>query len=134
MKASRRLPAILREGRKYQNEVSTALAEQVLAALNELLRGFQAANEATKNELLGEVLASDPNHVYGGLLTSLMRLVFVLYAEDRGLLPADPIYVNSYSVEGLFERLREDAVPIPGQHGPALWRVGAIAHSFPAHL
>ncbi len=113
LESSRRLPAILREGRKYQNEVSTALAEQVLAALNELLRGFQAANEATKNELLGEVLASDPNHVYGGLLTSLMRLVFVLYAEDRGLLPADPIYVNSYSVEGLFERLREDAARYP---------------------
>ena len=113
LESSRRLPAILREGRKYQNEVSTALAEQVLAALNELLRGFQAANDATKNELLGEVLASDPNHVYGGLLTSLMRLVFVLYAEDRGLLPADPIYVNSYSVEGLFERLREDAARYP---------------------
>ncbi len=113
LESSRRLPAILREGRKYQNEVSTALAEQVLAALNELLRGFQAANEATKNELLGEVLASDPNHVYGGLLTSLMRLVFILYAEDRGLLPADPIYVNSYSVEGLFERLREDASRYP---------------------
>jgi hypothetical protein len=113
LETSRRLPAILREGRKYQNEVSTALAEQVLAALNELLRGFQAANEAAKNELLGEVLASDPNHVYGGLLTSLMRLVFVLYAEDRGLLPADPIYVNSYSVEGLFERLREDASRYP---------------------
>jgi hypothetical protein len=113
LESSRRLPAILREGRKYQNEVSTALAEQVLAALNELLRGFQAANDATKNELLGEVLASDPNHVYGGLLTSLMRLVFVLYAEDRGLLPADPIYVNSYSVEGLFERLREDASRYP---------------------
>jgi hypothetical protein len=113
LESSRRLPAILREGRKYQNEVSTALAEQVLAALNELLRGFQAANEATKNELLGEVLSSDPNHVYGGLLTSLMRLVFILYAEDRGLLPADPIYVNSYSVEGLFERLREDASRYP---------------------
>ena len=113
LESSRRLPAILREGRKYQNEVSTALAEQVLAALNELLRGLQAANEATKNELLGEVLASDPNHVYGGLLTSLMRLVFVLYAEDRGLLPADPIYVNSYSVAGLFERLREDASRYP---------------------
>jgi hypothetical protein len=113
LESSRRLPAILREGRKYQNEVSTALAEQVLAALNELLRGFQAANEATKNELLGEVLASDPNHVYGGLLTSLMRLVFVLYAEDRGLLPADPIYVNSYSVAGLFARLREDASRYP---------------------
>ena len=113
VESARRLPAILRESRKYQNEVSTALAEQVLAALNELLRGFQAANEASKNVLLGEVLASDPNHVYGGLLTSLMRLVFILYAEDRGLLPTDAVYVKSYSVQGLFERLREDAARYP---------------------
>jgi hypothetical protein len=110
---ARRLPAILRESRKYQNQVSTALAEQVLAALNELLRGFQAANESSKDALLGEVLASDPNHVYGGLLASLMRLVFVLYAEDRGLLSPDSIYVNSYSLKGLFERLREDAARYP---------------------
>jgi hypothetical protein len=52
----RRLPAILRESRKYQNEVSTRLAGQVLAALHELLRGFQAANESTRGELLREVL------------------------------------------------------------------------------
>ncbi len=52
--------------------------------------------------------AEDPNHVYGGLLTVLMRLVFVLYAEDRNLLSTDPVYGNFYSVTGLFERLRED--------------------------
>ena len=40
-----RLPAILAESRKYQNIVSTQLAEQVLAALYELLRGFQAADD-----------------------------------------------------------------------------------------
>src|SRR6266571_5066720 len=80
-----RLPAILADSRKYQNVVSTQLAEQVLAALYELVRGFQAADEQSKNALLREVLAEDPNHVYGGLLTVLMRLVFILYAADRGL-------------------------------------------------
>jgi len=48
----------------------------VLAALYELVRGFQAADEQSKNILLREVLAENPNHVYGGLLTVLMRLVF----------------------------------------------------------
>lgn len=104
-----RLPAILADSRKYQNHVSNELAQQVLAALYELLRGFQAADEATKGELLRAVLAENPNHVYNGLLTVLMRLVFVLYAEDRGLLSSDPVYANYYSVTGLFERLRADA-------------------------
>lgn len=106
---NQRLPAILENSRKYQNTVSTKLAEQVLAALYELMRGFQAANDVRQGELLREVLASDPNHVYSGLLTVLMRLVFVMYAEDRDLLSSDPVYSNYYSVTGLFNRLREDA-------------------------
>lgn len=91
-----RLPAILADSRKYQTVVSTQLAEQVLAALYELLRGFQAADDAMRGLLLHEVLAKDPNHVYAGLLTVLMRLVFILYAEDRGLLSTDSVYVNYY--------------------------------------
>ena len=108
-----RLPAILSDSRKYQNTVSTQLAEQVLAALNELLRGFQAANDQRHGELLRVMLAANPNHVYSGLLTVLLRLVFTLYAEDRNLLSSDPTYSNYYSVTGLFDRLRADAGRFP---------------------
>ncbi len=103
-----RLPAILKNSRLYQNEVSTRLAGQVMAALFELLRGFQSAHGQSNGQLLQDVLAKAPNQVYAGLVTTLMRLVFVLFAEDKGLLSADPVYVNYYSVGGLFERLRED--------------------------
>lgn len=108
-----RLPAIMSDSRKYQNVVSTKLAEQVLAALNELLRGFQAANDQRKGILLRELLAEDPNHGYAGLLTVLLRLVFIFYAEDRGLLSSDSVYTNFYSVTGLFDRLRADAGRFP---------------------
>src|SRR5262249_50463654 len=108
-----RLPAILAESRKYQNTVSTELARQVLAALYELLRGFQAADGQRKSELLREVLERDPDQVYAGLLTVLLRLVFLLYAEDRGLMSDDEVYVKHYSVTGLFERLRADAGRYP---------------------
>src|SRR5260370_35165727 len=66
-----RLPAILANSRKYQNMVSTQLANQVLEALYELLRGFQAANDQSKGDLLRDVLASEPDHVYNGWLTTL---------------------------------------------------------------
>ncbi len=111
--AKQRLPAILRESRRYQNEVSTRLAEQVLDALWDLLRGLQAANEATQGELLTEVLRESPQDVYGGLLGTLMRLVFVLYAEDRGLLSDDSVYHGHYSIAGLFQRLRDDDARYP---------------------
>jgi hypothetical protein len=108
-----RLPHILKESRKYQNVVSTKLAGQVLEALNELLRGFQAANEITEGELLDATVRDDPNHIYGGLLAVLLRLVFVLYAEERGLLSSSETYVRNYALVGLFDKLRIDAGRFP---------------------
>jgi len=61
---SERLPAVLANSRKFQNVVSTQLASQVLEALYELLRGFQAANDQTQGELLRPILARDPDIVY----------------------------------------------------------------------
>lgn len=111
----RRLPALLKHSRDAQALVSTALAEQVLGALHELLRGLDSAEPA----LVRELAASRPDHLYEGLLTVLMRLVFVLYAEDRDLLPsrsdarAREIYETSYSVRGLYAKLTEDAALNP---------------------
>jgi hypothetical protein len=111
----RRLPALLKHSRDAQALVSTALAEQVLGALHELLRGLDAAEPG----LVRELAESRPDHLYEGLLTVLMRLVFVLYAEDRDLLPsrsdarAREIYETSYSVRGLYAKLTEDATLNP---------------------
>ncbi|HEY8124558.1 MAG TPA: hypothetical protein VIF88_03950 [Methylocystis sp.] len=82
--ADRRLPALLRRSRLEQAAVSTALAEQVLGALHELLRGLDAADPIRIRALA----AQNPGHLYEGLLTVLLRLVFILYAEDRDLLPS----------------------------------------------
>jgi len=108
-----RLPALLEKSREYQSTVSTALAEQVLEALYELIRGFQSADDQARGELLRDVLAQEPDDVYSGLLTVLMRLVFLLYAEDRDLMPSSSLYVQHYSVHGLFEKLRRDAEHYP---------------------
>jgi hypothetical protein len=81
---SHRLPAILAESRAAQAEVSQRLSGQVLAALHELLRGLDAADPA----LMRDVAAREPQRLYEGLLTVLLRLIFILYAEDRGLMPS----------------------------------------------
>lgn len=100
--------AILEASRKYQSDVSTRLSGQVVEAMYELLRGLQAANDRRSGKLLAEVLDSDPDQVYAGLLNVLLRLVFLLYAEDRGMMPTSGLYGHNYSVVGLFEQLRED--------------------------
>lgn len=109
----RRLPKLLSDSRDYQAEVSTKLADQVLDALWELLRGFQTADAAVNGRLLSEIAKTDPQHIYGGLITTLMRLVFLLYAEDQGLMPGDDVYQRNYSITGLYDRLREDAGNYP---------------------
>ncbi len=121
----RRLQNLLEDSRKYQAEVSTTLANQVLDALWELLRGFQMADAAVDGKLLSEIAATNPQHIYGGLITTLMRLVFLLYAEDEGLMPPDDIYQRNYSVSGLYERLREDVGNYPDtmdqRYGAWVW-------------
>ena len=117
--AEARLPALLEESRKRQADVTTALAAQVFGALELLLAGFEAAAERDGGDSLQDALrlAEDPlegDHLYGGLLTVLLRLVFLLYAEDRGLVPVEnELYAENFSVLGLFNRLQEDAGEYP---------------------
>lgn len=109
-----RLAALLDDSRKFQIEVSEKLAEQVLHALYELLRGFQAAHDASDGTLLREPLGHDPDEVYHGLLTVILRLVFLLYAEERDMLPTDDeTFGQYYSLAGLFARLRDHAAHFP---------------------
>ncbi|MEP0872762.1 N-6 DNA methylase [Trichocoleus desertorum AS-A10] len=110
---NQRLKRLLEDSRNYQAEVSTKLSGQVLDALWELLRGFQAADAAVNEKILRELAETDPQHIYGGLIATLMRLVFLLYAEDEGLMPDDEVYQRNYAVSGLYEKLREDAGNYP---------------------
>ncbi len=110
---NQRLAALLADSRKYQNEVSEKLAVQVLHALYELLRGFQAAHDASRGDLLNDQLREDPGGIYRGLLTVVLRLVFLLFAEERDLLSEDETFVRHYSLASLHDRLRADAALHP---------------------
>ena len=109
----RRLLDILSESRKYQAEVSNALSDQVLGALWELMRGFQASDPEDGRRIFDQTAQEEPEYIYGGLLTMLMRLIFVLYAEDERLMPEGEVYANNYSVSGLYDRLRSDVGRYP---------------------
>ncbi len=111
----RRLAALLAESRKRQAAVSTVLGRQVQEALAILLDGFvQAARRADPQHGVARLAATAD--LYEALVTVLMRLVFLLYAEERGLVPADPRYERSYGVGGLFAELEEDAA----RHGQSM--------------
>lgn len=110
-----RLRPLLRASREAQNEVSEKLSGQVLGALHELLRGLHRA-DPDRIEALAD---NDAHHLYEGLLTCLMRLVFLLYAEDRDLLPTHTedglkeLWESGYSIKTLYQRLLDDEAVNP---------------------
>ena len=105
----KRLGALLKASREYQNTVSTKLREQVLGALRELTAGFQHADRIADGRILGAYRGEHLQEVYKGLVTVLMRMVFVLYAEERGLLPLDSdLYAEGYSLTRLYAQLQAD--------------------------
>lgn len=110
----RQLPALLADSRRRQANVTNELAEQVFQALDILLRGFEAAAVRDRSVLLDEAVRAEDDHLYAGLLTVLLRLVVLLYAEDKGLLPVEhPHYQEHLGVFGLFEQLQRDAGLFP---------------------
>jgi hypothetical protein len=111
-----RLADVLKKSRSFQAVVSNALADQVLAALWDLLRGFQQADELSQRQdvqLLSDLPERDPQQLYGGLITVLMRLVFLLYAEDEALMPSDAVYEQNYKLSAIFEQLQQDESEYP---------------------
>jgi hypothetical protein len=101
------LPMLLQESLAYAEEVTDTLGEQVRRAVELLVQCLDKANQARNDELLRNV---SPAELYEAGLTVMMRLVFSLCAEERGLsLLGDPIYDRHYALSTLRGRLTEEA-------------------------
>ena len=85
-------------------EVTKGLGSSVRQSV-ELLVAAMSRDDVASG---GAVLRGVPNtEVYEASVTVLMRLVFLLFAEERRLLPAeDPLWAESYSVLTLRDDLR----------------------------
>ncbi|MBM3369093.1 MAG: hypothetical protein FJY43_12600, partial [Betaproteobacteria bacterium] len=96
------LAAIL-DSRKGQAELSAALGERVRDAVELLV---QAHGEA----LAEYCKAADAAETYRAAVRMVMRLVVMLFAEARDLLPRDnALYHGAYGVGGLLEELEKTA-------------------------
>jgi hypothetical protein len=87
-------------------EVTDTLGEQVRRAVEVLIQALGRADEDRQGELLADV---ETGELYEAGLTVMMRLVFVLCAEERDLLLlGDPVYDQQYAISTLRAQLRED--------------------------
>lgn len=86
-----------------QSEVTDTLGRQVREAVSLLVAEVSRLDRESGGELLRGVPAKE---VHEGALTVMMRLVFLLYAEEQRLLPAgDELYDASYAVGPLHDEL-----------------------------
>lgn len=102
---SEQLPALFDSSLKYQDEVTDALGEQVRRAVEVLIQSLDKADQDRNRELLYNVKESE---LYEAALTVMMRLVFLLSAEERGLLLlGDERYEANYALSTLRMQLRK---------------------------
>lgn len=108
------IEGLLHESRRRQADVTKDLAAQVFEAVEILLEGFESAAlrepPGAGVDWLRAALAEPHDHLYQGVLSVVLRLVFLLYAEDQSLLPVShPMYAKHLSVQGLYDDLVADA-------------------------
>ncbi|MCH7231608.1 BREX-1 system adenine-specific DNA-methyltransferase PglX [Glycomyces sp. L485] len=113
------LPALFRRSAEKEEELTETLGVQVRRAVELLVEAIGRAHKAKKaRDGVGITVATpdgtrrlvEADEVYRGAVTIMMRLVFLLFAEERRLLPADnPLYAESYSVSEAARLLRDMA-------------------------
>jgi hypothetical protein len=102
-----RLPAMLKESLERQEEVTETLGRQVREAVEMLVTTLDQLDREAQGALLRDV---DDDELYAGVVTVMMRVVFLLFAEERRLLPNDDdLYVTAYSVSYLVDQLEQRA-------------------------
>jgi hypothetical protein len=101
------LSALFDQSLKFQDEVTDALGEQVRRAVEVLIQTLDKADQDRNRELLHDV--KEPE-LYEAALTVMMRLVFLLSAEERGLLlMGDECYEANYALSTLRMQLRAES-------------------------
>ena len=105
----------IRDTRKGQADLSETLGERVREAVEMLIQGH--------GEVLKEQCADvDPADIYRAACRVAMRLVVILFAESRDLLPRDnALYHDSYGLNGLLARLQASGGGGSLSRGQSAW-------------
>jgi len=92
------LQSIIKESHEKQAEVTDALADQVYLVINKILDYINQSN-----------IDVEPDKIYDAVIKVVMRLVFILYAEENSLLPHGfPEYDDNYGLIYLANALESE--------------------------
>jgi hypothetical protein len=114
------LDAAVQASERHRVDVRSALQRGVHDALTELIRAFARALSGTRRSPHPDLMDQ--------ALVVVYRVLFLLFAEARGLVPTwHPVYRESYTVDALRDALET------GRRVPGLWEalqaISRLAHS-----
>lgn len=111
--AADRLPELFRESVLAAQEITEALGVQVRRAVELVVSAFgEAALDAEEHGGASSdnpVLPDDTDLIYDAVVTVLMRVVFLLFAQERGLLPEGALFEAGYGLAGVLDELDDRA-------------------------
>lgn len=100
-----RLPVLFEESIAAAEEITEALGAQVRRAVELLIQSFSESAAEAKRRGLPDPLPDRGHDTYEAGVTVMMRTVFLLFAEERGLLPSGELFEQGYGIGGELNRL-----------------------------
>ena len=104
-----RLTRLFERSELEAEEVTEALGTQVRRSVELLVQSFSEARLAAAKTGDPDPLTEKPDDVYQAAVTVMMRIVFLLFAEERDMLPTEKLYWDSYAIKDLLDELRAQA-------------------------
>ena len=93
-------------------EITEALGTQVRRAVELLVQAMSETAVAVRDQGAPDPLPAKRSEVYEAAVTVMMRVVFLLFAEERSLLPQSRLFAMGYGISDEFDtldaRARED--------------------------
>ena len=109
-----RLTELFKDSVAAAEEITEALGTQVRRAVELLVQALSEGALDAKRHGHPDPLPADRDEVYQAAVTVLMRLVFLLFAEERGLLPQGTLFTAGYGIsdvlDDLDERINEEGI------------------------
>ncbi|MCH9732721.1 MAG: SAM-dependent DNA methyltransferase [Actinomycetia bacterium] len=101
-----RLPVLFEESVAAAEEITEALGAQVRRAVELLIQSFSESVRDSQQRGEPDPLPAETHQSYEAAVTIMMRIVFLLFAEERGLLPSGELFEQGYGISRELDRLQ----------------------------
>ncbi|MDJ0466036.1 DNA methyltransferase [Streptomyces sp. H27-C3] len=93
-----RLTELFGESVTAAEKITEALGTQVRRAVELIVQALSEGALEARRRGEADPLPAQRGEVYGGAVTVMMRVVFLLFAEERGLLPQSRLFAMGYGI------------------------------------